>query len=651
MDNLRLLFVLVLYFVNSYRCDSLTVRTSNGNITGYVEKIGSNSVTVFLGIPYAQPPIGQLRFNPPQSLNLKPSKNIHAKKFKPSCLQDISKIIIPNAAFLESNAISEDCLYLNIYVPLTNNQNGFRRKVMVWIHGGQFQYGSGNTFDALHLAQQGDVIVVTINYRLGVFGFMGTDSGTSGNWGLLDQRMALLWVNQNIGYFGGDVYDVTIFGEEAGGSSVGLHVISPISQTLFTKAVSHGGLNFNDVVTKIPRKYTHILMAVTSCIESGPTMLVRINCLRNIDAEILLRISLNKDMFGPFLPTIDGLFLPSPPYKLYSSQIHNRVPYLVGINTGTRSITTTTASAFLGDIIRTLPPRQTLSDKQYQLFRDTILALVLFHYQSDQTISDGNANIFHKAKEDFELSEILNILKKHAMSSSTFLYSFNTGATTWSNSTAGHLPLMLDNDINYRPSRHSVVHQLIMSAWISFSKTGYPMYDNGNITWQPFNKSQTYLVISPNSSLKVQSIKNLLPNREAILWAKVVPGVLSLVGTNTVSEDIALVDEHDSIDNRIIQPQNDFEKTWGMTQGQLEALLISVVLALLFLSVICIGLVRMIIQPPIFKSSTTGHHQFGHSNRQQNYDNEVFNLHHNSNGQSVTSIELSENKRNYFTSM
>ncbi|ESO82955.1 hypothetical protein LOTGIDRAFT_67060, partial [Lottia gigantea] len=191
----------------------------------------------FLGIPFAKPPVGLLRFEPPQEIQPK-MEDIDAHEFKPSCLQDKGAFL--NSFLPISRTTSEDCLYLNIYVPIPETETTTGQKVMIWIHGGGFQYGSGNVFDGFRMATESNAIVVTINYRLGVFGFF-SGSSTARNFGLLDQNMALKWVHKYIHYFGGDPEKVTLIGEDSGGSSVCLHIISPLSQGLFSSAISHGG--------------------------------------------------------------------------------------------------------------------------------------------------------------------------------------------------------------------------------------------------------------------------------------------------------------------------------------------------------------------------------------------------------------------------
>ena len=195
-------------------------------------------VNVFLGIPFAQSPTKDLRFEPP-STTPRPWSGI--KSFtKPSnwCVQPESGNL-----FDASDAVfDEDCLYLNVYTP-GNVTSSSKLAVMVWIHGGGFFMGSGIEHDGAMLASQQQIVVVTLNYRLGVLGFLNIPgTTTTGNYGLLDQVAALQWVRYNIESFGGDPEMVTTFGESAGAASVSLHVLSPLSKGLFKRAISESGV-------------------------------------------------------------------------------------------------------------------------------------------------------------------------------------------------------------------------------------------------------------------------------------------------------------------------------------------------------------------------------------------------------------------------
>ena len=216
------------------------VSTLDGRVSGERLEYEVGTVDRYLGIPFARPPVGELRFRPPQPPVSWPGVR-EATQFSPRCIQNplTSWYLFPE---LESPKIlDEDCLYLNVYVP-NGATEGADLAVMVWIHGGSLKHGSASQYYGEALAISGGVIVVTINYRLGVMGFFTTGSEDApGNVGMLDQVMALRWVQDNIRVFGGDPEVVTIFGESAGAWSVGSHMISPLSRGLFKRAITQSG--------------------------------------------------------------------------------------------------------------------------------------------------------------------------------------------------------------------------------------------------------------------------------------------------------------------------------------------------------------------------------------------------------------------------
>lgn len=224
----------------------ILLRTKLGIIEG-VRSIKFNKyLYTFLSVPYAQPPIGALRFKLPQPV--KGWDGIYqATKWPPFCVQPSMTLASKSSpVHIMSQIMTEDCLYLNIWTPSLKLNRNYRRPVMVWLHGGAFQYGgiSVDENDGSALALLGDVVVVTLNYRISAFGFLNSDNKLNGpnNVGLHDQRMALEWVQANIKQFGGDPLQVTLFGESAGGHSVGLHLISPGSYNLFKRVIMQSGV-------------------------------------------------------------------------------------------------------------------------------------------------------------------------------------------------------------------------------------------------------------------------------------------------------------------------------------------------------------------------------------------------------------------------
>src|SRR5579864_3432542 len=215
------------------------VHVADGLVSGVA---GSDSdVRIFKGIPYAAPPVGDLRWRAPKAPEHWDGVRM-ADKFSATCMQR-RPAIAPT-----ERQMSEDCLYLNVYTAAKSSKE--HRPVMVWIHGGALTSGAGSLYDGEALAKKG-VVVVTINYRLGVFGFLAhpdltkeSDRNASGNYGLLDQIAALEWVQKNIAAFGGDPKRVTIFGESAGSWSVNYLVATPLAHGLFQRVIGESGAVF-----------------------------------------------------------------------------------------------------------------------------------------------------------------------------------------------------------------------------------------------------------------------------------------------------------------------------------------------------------------------------------------------------------------------
>ncbi|XP_058383818.1 liver carboxylesterase-like isoform X2 [Diceros bicornis minor] len=325
------------------------VDTVQGKVLGkYVSLEGfAQPVAVFLGIPFAKPPLGPLRFAPPQ-----PAEPWHVVKNTTSYPPMCSQVTEPVQMVLDMDTnkkdgihlqISEDCLYLNIYTPADLTKKS-RLPVMVWIHGGALLIGEASTYDGLLLSAHENVVVVTIQYRLGIWGFFSTgDEHSRGNWGHLDQVAALHWVQENIAHFGGDPGSVTIFGESAGGESVSVLVLSPLAKNLFHRAISESGVALSAALVKKDSKATAQQIAVfAGC--NTTTSAVLVHCLRQKTEEELLETTrkmkfLTLDFLGdpreshPFLPTVvDGVVLPKMPEEILAEKTFNTVPYIVGIN-------------------------------------------------------------------------------------------------------------------------------------------------------------------------------------------------------------------------------------------------------------------------------------------------------------------------------
>lgn len=307
------------------------IKTTNGKVEGYSKE----NLRIFKGIPFAAPPIGELRWKAPQ-----PVKNwTGVKKCTGFSSSPIQNKPAPFYCWSEEfiakpEPLSEDCLYLNVWT--TAKKSGEKQPVMLWIYGGGLNSGSANCdiYDGEELAKKG-VVFVSINYRVGVLGFMvhpelSKESGynSSGNYGFLDQIAALKWVQKNIEAFGGDPNNVTILGQSAGAFSVNALIASPLSKGLFQKAIPQsGGLlsRMTGQTLNIAEKQGLKFMEYAKCNS--------ISDLRKIPAEELQQLS-NSNASGRFGVTLDGYVLPSNILEHFQNKKHNQVPIMTGWVTG-----------------------------------------------------------------------------------------------------------------------------------------------------------------------------------------------------------------------------------------------------------------------------------------------------------------------------
>jgi para-nitrobenzyl esterase len=295
------------------------VNTAQGAVSG----TETASSYVYLGIPYAAPPVGNLRWRAPAA-PASWSGTRSGKNYAPHCAQPASPF--------GSASTSEDCLYLNVYTPKGNGTY----PVMVWIHGGAFYLGLSNGFDPSALVAKG-VVVVTINYRLGALGFMShaaltaEQGGSSGNYGLMDQQAALRWVRSNIANFGGNANNITIVGESAGGFSVHSHVASAGSAGLFHKAIAmSGAYPFGapqDSLTVAQLKGAGVATAIAAA--TSTTACTTVECLRALPVSALLAAQASVYPSGP-VPSVDGSVLTANVRTTIAAGTHNRVPMIEG---------------------------------------------------------------------------------------------------------------------------------------------------------------------------------------------------------------------------------------------------------------------------------------------------------------------------------
>ncbi|MFD0794206.1 carboxylesterase/lipase family protein [Mucilaginibacter litoreus] len=322
----KLAFFLVLQIIGVAAFAQMQIKTVNGMVEGVTEKSG---VTSFKGIPFAQPPIGELRWKEPQPVN----NWTGVRKCDAFGYNGMQKKVFGDMGF-RSAGMSEDCLYLNVWVPEKPSKE--KLPVLVYFYGGGFVAGDGSEsrYDGESMAKRG-IIALTVNYRLGVFGFLSHPELTkesvhhsSGNYGLLDQNAALRWVQQNIAAFGGDPKRVTIAGESAGSIAVSAQMVSPLSKDLIAGAIGESGAMIKPTLPALPLSEGES-NGLKFAEKAGAKSLAE---LRAIPANELLDIASKQGMPSMSSATIDGYFLTKSPIESFTAGEQAKVPLLVGWN-------------------------------------------------------------------------------------------------------------------------------------------------------------------------------------------------------------------------------------------------------------------------------------------------------------------------------
>ncbi|GAA5521787.1 carboxylesterase family protein [Aliifodinibius salicampi] len=308
--------------------DKRSVLTQTTIENGTIEGIDDSGIAIYKGIPFAQPPVGDLRWKPPA--NPEDWQGVReAKTFGPGCMQ----LPVFSDMNFRSEGFSEDCLYLNVWTPAKSVDKNL--PVLVYFYGGGFMAGDGSEprYGGGSMARNHGIVTVTVNYRLGVFGFMShpeltaeSPHNASGNYGLLDQAKALQWVKDNISAFGGNPNDITIAGESAGSISVSAQMASPLSRDLIAGAIGESG-SIMGALPAVPleeAENTGQQFADFIDVQS-------LSELRAIDADTLLEHT-GKQQAPQFSPTVDGYFFPKAPVEIYADAEQANVPLFIGWN-------------------------------------------------------------------------------------------------------------------------------------------------------------------------------------------------------------------------------------------------------------------------------------------------------------------------------
>ncbi|XP_012525770.2 venom carboxylesterase-6 [Monomorium pharaonis] len=516
------------------------VKTPLGKLKGYYKTSQSGrKYEAYEGIPYALPPIGKLRFKPPQPMPAWIGE-LPATKFSSACIQYDH---IPLPATSEKVVGAEDCLYLNVYVPVREKErNGTRMPVLFWIHSGAFQFGSGMLFGAKYLMDY-DVILVTFNYRLGPMGFLSTeDEVLPGNMGLKDQSMALRWVSENIEWFGGDPQKVTLVGLSAGGASVHYHYLSQLSAGLFQNGISFSGTALTCAAqTENSLEKAKKLSALMGC----PTTTSRdmIRCMRYRPARAIVQASSEfmpflKTPFAPFGPVVERFgteapFIDKTPVEIINSGNVQDVPWITGITSEeglypvAEFINNDENLKLLNDNWDDLAPH--FLDFNYTIPKDKhveIARLIKKHYFGTKPIDR------HSTKELIQMTsdrffvvpgEKSARMQAKANQSPVWFYYFSyRGAHSLSDvlsSTTENYGVAHSDDVFYvldtpyvdptTTQKDRDMQKQLINFWVLFATEGIPKV--GNVEWpklDPLKKEFHYLHIASPDKINMESCTN-----------------------------------------------------------------------------------------------------------------------------------------------
>lgn len=449
------------------------VRITQGKLAGFRQ----GAIDAFLGVPYAAPPVGRNRWRAPQPARYWQGAR-SATRFAPSCWQSMT----PGGTgpwtheYVPQGRVSEDCLYLNIWAPA--NPVGRQLPVLVWVPGGGFISGSGSVavYDGAKLAAHG-IVVVTINYRVGIFGFFVTpalaaeaarEHEPAANYGLQDMIAALQWVHRNIAAFGGDPQSITIGGQSAGAMAVHDLIASPLATGLFRRAIAQSGLP--DTVPTPPLSAAEKAGAQFARAEGAESLAA----LRALTPRQLTARSLPV-MKGPLLvPVVDGVLLPAPPEKLLVPGAFADVPILAGIDADD-------ASAFSGPIVKSMsqPAWRALLGEAFGALAPRFAALYPAGTSAERARS---ARQLHRDLGLTALYSWSRLWSAHARSPA-YGYLFDhlepgPESGRWGIFHSSELPYVFGT-LSVAPQRHftgrdRAVSRVVMSYWVNFIRTGNP---------------------------------------------------------------------------------------------------------------------------------------------------------------------------------
>ncbi|XP_065216351.1 juvenile hormone esterase-like [Planococcus citri] len=530
-----ILCVLFSTLISCISCELLKLK--DGAINGTVGKSkNGRSFYQFYSIPYAEPPVGELRLKPPVAP--KPWSGVKdATKWPPKCIQTPVSFF----SFGAPTKVQEDCLYLNVFVPNDLFKPSGKAAVMVWIHGGSFQFGSSEDYNPEYFMDK-DVILVTINYRLGALGFFGMNNDViSGNFGLKDQALALQWVKENIAAFGGDPDKVTLIGESAGAASVHLHMFSPLSKGLFQKAIMQSGSALSGWAARdygFVEALSTSFLVISGCFRNDSTRILK--CLQNLPANEFL--TLGKRIYAGnntaatmhFKPVVESNVKNNPflPQVLDKSTYLNNVPWIGGINSGegamglalllgkggalenVTNVTTKTLVPVIGSYLHSLDPENV--EKKAQKIVD-------FYFSSNDTKARRSLKFVDIVTDSAFLYPLIETIQSSGEQKYVYFYD-HRGSFSWQDfakldvdlgvSHADELPLLFRSKIleaKWNP-QDKLVSEKLLKFWTEFAIKGDPNGESEEKLWKPTNSEGDieYLHIKGNSTTME---KNILKDR------------------------------------------------------------------------------------------------------------------------------------------
>nr|XP_024219764.1 esterase FE4 [Halyomorpha halys] len=505
--------VVLLTLVSFISAEPLVVKTSEGLIRGFTSTSrDGKEFLAFTGIPFAKPPVGDLRFQPPQEPDQwQGIRNSTAER--PTCLQFDSFTRSPKVVGVE------DCLYLSVF---THKITG-SRPVMVHIHGGGFVAGAGLNVDQMKFLMDQNVVIVDIQYRVGIMGFLSfQDAELPGNMGLKDQTMALRWVKKNIAKFGGNPGKVTIFGESAGGASVYYHTISPLSKGLFHRAISESGTTYNPwalVPPELAISHAKRLAEMMSC----PTNSTKeaVECLRNQNGEKLVSQLTNFRVWevNPLLAIQPVMEPPSPEAFLSgpeSSWVHSRVPLLIGMTSGEGLLMTSffiqynMDFSWFNDNFKSVAPISMLYNAS-TTDPDKVTEKVRQFYFGDRPISMNEwVNLTNAYTDSLFGVGAMEGADKHRGNVYFYYFAYMGNFTTWTTNTTLAFATPHAGEVvylwwaGYLKGQDLALSYDLIKIWTHFADTGVATVPNQKATWKKWKpKRHDYMHIT-NSGFKAE---------------------------------------------------------------------------------------------------------------------------------------------------